>query len=114
MTQHDLGESFKALDKAKDAIENAEYNLKGGFVSATANHAKTHQGAHAKFSELFVRTGIFPTEISSDISVIFDFRQEADYDLDTDITHEEATDLIRRASSFYRLTKTYLQELVQA
>ena len=39
MTRHDLGESFKALDKAKDAIENAEYNLKGGFVSATANRA---------------------------------------------------------------------------
>ena len=39
MTQHDFGESFKALDKAKDAIENAEYNLKGGFVSATANRA---------------------------------------------------------------------------
>lgn len=132
MTQHEYGESFKALEKAGDAIENAEYNLKGGFVSATANrayygcyycmiallytkniHAKTHQGAHAKFSELFVKTGIFPIEISSDISVIFDFRQEADYDLDTDITHEEASDLIKRASAFHLLTKNYLQELIQ-
>jgi uncharacterized protein (UPF0332 family) len=45
--------------------------------------------------------------------MIFDFRQEADYDLDTDITHEEASDLIRRARSFYQLAKTYLQEFVQ-
>ncbi len=132
MTQHEYGESFKALEKAGEAIENAEYNLKGGFVSATANRAyygcyycmiallytknvqaKTHQGAHAKFSELFIKTGLFPVEIASDISVIFDFRQEADYDLDTDITHEEARDLVRRANSFYLLTKAYLQEFVQ-
>jgi len=132
MTHPEYAESVKALEKAEDALENAEYNLKGGFVSATANrayygcyycmiallysknvHAKTHQGAHAKFSELFVKTGIFPIEISNDISVIFDFRQEADYDLDTDISHEEAKDLIKRASSFYQLTKAYLQELVQ-
>lgn len=132
MTHSEYSESIKALEKAEDAIENAEYNLKGGFISATANrayygcyycmiallytknvHAKTHQGAHAKFSELFVKTGIFPNETSSDISVIFDFRQEADYDLDTDITYEEASDLIRRALSFYQLAKAYLQEFVQ-
>jgi uncharacterized protein (UPF0332 family) len=69
MTHPEQSESFKALEKAEDAIENAEYNLKGGFISATANrayygcyycmiallytksvHAKTHQGAHTKFS----------------------------------------------------------------
>jgi uncharacterized protein (UPF0332 family) len=76
-------------------------------------HAKTHRGVNAKFSELFVKSAISPIEISNDISIIFDFRQEADYDLDTDITHEEASDLIRRASSFYQLTKAYLQELVR-
>ena len=133
MTQPEQSESLKALEKAEDAIENAEYNLKGGFISATANrtyygcyycmiallytkdvHAKTHQGAHAKFSELFVKTGIFPIETSSDISVIFDFRQEADYDLDTDITHEEASDLIRRARSFYHLAKAYYQEFIHS
>jgi hypothetical protein len=30
MTRPEYGESFKALEKAGDAIENAEYNLKGG------------------------------------------------------------------------------------
>jgi uncharacterized protein (UPF0332 family) len=39
MTHPEYDESFKALEKAGDAIENAEYNLKGGFVSATANRA---------------------------------------------------------------------------
>lgn len=121
MTHPEYSESLKALEKAEDAIGNAEYNLKGGFISATANrtyyacyycmvallytknvHAKTHQGVHGKFSELFVKTAIFPVETSNDISVIFDFRQEADYDLDTDITPEEASDLIKRARSLHR------------
>ena len=30
LTRPEYGESFKALEKAGDAIENAEYNLKGG------------------------------------------------------------------------------------
>lgn len=124
-------ESLKALEKAADAIENAEYNLKGGFISATANrayyscyysmiallytrnvYAKTHQGARAKFSELFIKSSIFPIEYSDSIAMLFDYRQEADYDLDEDITHEEAANLIKKASEFYRLVNTYFQNLI--
>ena len=39
MTHPEYAESGKALEKAEHALENAEYNLKGGFVSATANGA---------------------------------------------------------------------------
>ncbi len=127
----EYAESLKALEKAADAIENAEYNLKGGFISATANrayyscyysmiallytqniYAKTHQGARAKFSELFIKTSIFPIETSDSIAMLFDYRQEADYDLDEDITNEEAANLIRKADDFYQLVKAYFQKLV--
>lgn len=130
MTQPEYAESLKALEKAADAIENAEYNLKGGFISATANrayyscyyciiallytqnvYAKTHQGARAKFSELFIKTAIFPIEISDSIAMLFDYRQEADYDLDEDITHDEAANLIRKAEEFYKLVKAYFHKL---
>ena len=115
-------ESSKAFDKAADAIENAKYNLKGGFFVATANRAyyacyycliallytqkvysKTHQGTKAKFSELFIKTGILPVETSDMISLLFDYRQEADYDLDAEITKEEAAMLIDKASKIYSL-----------
>ena len=43
--------------------------------------------------------------------MLFDYRQEADYDLDEDITHEEATNLIRKADDFYHLVKAYFQNL---
>lgn len=124
-------ESSKAFEKAVDAIENAKYNFKGEFYGATANRAyyacfycliallytkkvysKTHQGAKAKFSELFIKTDIFPIEISDSISLLFDYRQEADYDLDADITGEEADMLIAKASEIYSLCNTYFQKLV--
>ena len=123
--------SYKALEKAADAIENARYNLKGNFFAATVNrtyyacyyciiallytqsvYSKTHQGARAKFSELFIKTSIFPLEISDSITMLFDYRQEADYDLDEDITYEEAEDLINKANKIYQLAKEYFQELI--
>jgi uncharacterized protein (UPF0332 family) len=126
----DYSESFKALEKAGDAIENARYNLKGEFFAATANRAhyacyycmtallytqniysKTHQGTRAKFSELFIKTSIFPIEISDSIALLFDYRQEADYDLDEDITYEEAENLINKASEIYQLINSYFQGL---
>jgi len=124
-------ESLKALEKAADAIENAEYNLKGGFFSVTANrtyyacyycmiallytqdvYAKTHQGARAKFLELFIKTSIFSIEISDSIAMLFEYRQEADYDLDENITEAEAANLIRKADDFYQLVKEYFKKIV--
>jgi len=131
MTSPEYTESLKAFDKAADAIDNAKYNLKGGYFSATANrayyacyycliallytqkvYAKTHQGTKAKFTELFVKTDIFPAETSDSISMLFDYRQEADYDLDEDISYEEAATLIDKASEIYHLTNTYFQKIM--
>ncbi|HEX9512809.1 MAG TPA: HEPN domain-containing protein [Puia sp.] len=130
MIHPEYSESLKALEKAANAIENAEYDLKGGFVLATANrayygcyycmmallytqnvYAKTHQGVRVKFSELFIKTEVFSLETSNDIALIFKYRQEADYDLDTDITPAEARDLVNKAQEFYQQTKDYLQKI---
>lgn len=126
MTANDHTESLKAFDRAKDAIENAKYNFNGGFFVATANrayyacyysliallythevYAKTHQGTKAKFSELFIRSGIFPANLSDSITMLFDYRQEADYDLDADISMEEAQMLIDKATEIFSLCQTY-------
>jgi uncharacterized protein (UPF0332 family) len=131
MIPAEYNESIKALEKAADAIENAKYNLRGEFYGVTANrtyyacyycliallytqkvYSKTHQGAKAKFSELFIKTGIFPVEVSDLISLLFDYRQEADYDLDAEITKEEANSLISKASEIYSLCNTYFQRLL--
>jgi uncharacterized protein (UPF0332 family) len=129
MTSPAYNEALKALEKAKDAVQNAAYDLKGGFVLATANrayyacyycmtallytenvYAKTHQGIRAKFSEHFIKPGVFPVTTSEIISLLFDYRQEADYDLDADITPEEASDLVEKAREFLQLTRQYFEK----
>lgn len=70
-------------------------------------YAKTHQGVKAKFSELFIKTGLFPQYASDIIQRLFENRQEADYDFDTDITADEAATSIQKAREFLQLTKTY-------
>ncbi len=131
MTPHEHIETFKALEKAANAIETAKYNLKGGFIAATANrsyyacyycivallytqnvYAKTHQGTRAKFTELFIKTSVFPIELSDSIALIFDYRQQADYNLDEDITPDEAANLINKAVEFYQLVMAHLPKII--
>ncbi|RYZ80934.1 MAG: HEPN domain-containing protein [Proteobacteria bacterium] len=124
-------ESEKALHRAADALENAEYNLKGSYTLAAANrsyyacyycmsallytknvYAKTHQGTKSKFTEIFIKDlKAFPPELSEDLTTLFDYRQEADYDLDADISLDEARNILQKASEFYMKSKTYLQSL---
>ncbi len=129
MTSPAYNEALKALEKADNAVQNAAYDLKGGFVLATANrayyacyycmtallytenvYAKTHHGIRAKFSEHFIKPGIFPTSSSDIVTLLFDYRQEADYDLDADITPEEASYLVEKATAFLQLTRQYFQK----
>jgi len=121
--------ALKALDKAEDAINTAEYDLVGHHILVATNrayysyfycitallitenvYAKTHQGAHSKFSELYIRTGIFSESVAVKIKSAFNLRQEADYDLDAEITMEVATNTIEDAKEFYSLCKNYLLE----
>jgi uncharacterized protein (UPF0332 family) len=119
------------LEKAADTIKNAKYNLNGAFYSGTANrtyyacyycliallytqkvYLKTHQGAKAKFSELFIKTEFFPVEVSDSISLLFDSRQEADYDLDAEITKDDAEMLVSKANEIYYLCNGYFQNFI--
>jgi uncharacterized protein (UPF0332 family) len=96
------------LDKALDALATARHDLEANFTLAAANrsyysmfycmtgllylhdiHTKSHQGIRTKFSELFIKSGLFPLEVSYYLQNAFALRQEADYDLDADVTKED-------------------------
>ena len=123
-------ESFKIMEKAEEAIEAAEYNINGGFNLAATNrayyacyysmsamlltqevYAKTHQGVRGKFSELFIKTAIFPDFIANYIKTAFDLRQEADYDFDADIPIEVVKEVVNNTKEFYELALAYLNNL---
>jgi uncharacterized protein (UPF0332 family) len=126
MNTDSYNEAKKALEKEDHALQNAAYDLKGGFFLATANRAyycmtallqtqdtfaKTHQGIRSKFSELFIKTGVFPTSASDTITILFDYRQEADYDVGAEITINEAQTILERAGSFLTMATDYFQQL---
>lgn len=130
MSKPDYYESLKATHKALEAIAAAEHDIKGNFTLAAINriyyasyycmtallltknvHAKTQQGTRSKFSELFIKTGVFSDDIADHIKTAFDLRQEADYDFDADISKEIAELLVINAKELHRLSVDYLRTL---
>lgn len=127
-----LYEAQLALERAEDNLEESAHDLNGGFTIATAKRAyyaifycltallytegiqtKRHSGAQGKFHDLFIRTGHFPRETINWIQTSFQLRQSGDYDLEADISTEEARQSLDYARQFYALTKTYLDELIR-
>lgn len=123
-------DSLKALARAEEAIDAAELDINGGHNLAAANRAyyrcyycmvallltkqvsaKSHQGIRAKFSELFIKTGIFPEIMATYIKNAFELRQEADYDLDADISQEDVKKLLDNIKEIYFAAVSYLQSL---
>ncbi len=74
-------------------------------------YPKTHHGAKSKFGELFIKTGILPALVGDSITELFDYRQAADYDLDENLTQQEAEILVVKANEVYNLTTAYLQNI---
>lgn len=127
-----LYEAQNALDRAEDTLEESAYNLTGGYTIATVNrayysifycitallhtedtHTKRHSGAHGRFHDLFVRTERFPHETVKWIHTVFQLRQSGDYDLDADISEEQAVQSLQYARQFYDLTKVYIDNLLK-
>ncbi|MFD2570269.1 HEPN domain-containing protein [Spirosoma soli] len=126
-------EAQLALERAEDTLNESAHDLNGGFTIAAANRAyyaifycltallytegvqtKRHSGVQGKFYELFIRTGRFPHETINWIQAAFQLRQSGDYDLETDISVEEAHQSLDYARQFYRLTKEYLDEYTKS
>ena len=80
----------KIIEKAADALSDAEFNLKYERYEAAINRAyyaifysisalleakqvatKTHQGAHSKFNEFYLKTGLLPLELNACLDVVF-------------------------------------------
>ena len=59
--------------------------LKGSFKTTT------HNGVKSKFSEQFIKTGLFPAELGRIYSQLFTWRQKGDYADLFDFTEEKVT-----------------------
>jgi len=69
-----------------------------------------HAGVLAKFDELFIRQGIFPTELSKIIHHAFDMRQAGDYQKSKVITEEQAIEVLKSAEEFVKAIEEKLSQ----
>lgn len=114
------------LDHAASALDDASFLMEGNRLLALANRSyysiyycvcallatqnvttKKHSAARAKFSELFVKPGLFDVEASKIVGNAFAARQSADYDMESFISQPEAALLLADARTFYALTLDY-------
>lgn len=130
MTKDLLEESLKGLDRAKDALNAARHDLKGGYELAAVNRAyysifycanallhikninvKSHQGVRTKFSEEYIKTGLLPLAFAEKMRNAYSLREEADYDLDASISIQEAQTTIQDAEDILSASELFLKNL---
>ena len=118
----------RILFKAQYCLESSQSSFEENFFEASVNrayysmfhsvqallfasksYAKTHSGAHSRFRELFIITGIFDKELSISLQRSFEKRQFSDYDYD-EVLPEDATESIHDARLFLNATILYLKE----
>lgn len=114
------------LKKAEQALSDAIFNFEGARYEASLNrsyytafycitafletkelYSKTHQGAHHKFHEAFVKPGLLPIEMSKSLSLLFKLRQTGDYDFEREVTGQEVQQALDSARAFLSATQDY-------
>lgn len=72
---------------------------------------KTHTGAHTEFRRQFIQAGLFPKTYSDIITELFNLRQGGDYEIDFDISLEDAHSALTQATEFFQQTEAYLRSI---
>ena len=123
-------EDKKALSQARmehaaECLSAAESLLVSGSYRSAANRSyyamravlafdeidmKKHSGVIAEFRRLYIKTGIFDSELSTIISVLFDIRTESDYDDFFIISKDDVIHQVESARYFLAVISEYLAE----
>ncbi|MBI5815716.1 MAG: HEPN domain-containing protein [Nitrospinae bacterium] len=69
-----------------------------------------HSGVISLFDTEFVMKGIFPKEMSKDIHLIFEMRQNADYKATEEISADKASEACAKAQRFVVNVSQYLSD----
>ncbi len=93
------------------AINRAYYCIFGcarALLHENGLYAKTHQGVQTKISELFIKTALLERRHGDAMRYVFELRQTSDYDLDAELTIEDASYAIEAAAQFIEATEKLL------
>lgn len=120
--------SAARFEHAKECLEAAQLLLNAENYKSAANrsyyaifHAmravlaydeidmKHHSGIISEFRRLYIKTGIFDAYMSTIISVLFNVRQDSDYDDFFVISKTEVVEQIENADAFLSKIQEYLR-----
>ena len=99
------------FDHYLGAINRAYYCIFGcarALLHEKGLYAKTHQGVQTKINELFIKTALMERKQGDSMRNVFELRQISDYDLDADLTEEDALFAIDAAVQFMAAAKNLL------
>ncbi|MBC8508720.1 MAG: HEPN domain-containing protein [Anaerolineales bacterium] len=117
------------IDGARDALESAQYNQKGGYYGLTVNRGyyaffygasavlftlditrSKHSGILAAFREQFVKTGFFSVQDSNAYGEAFELRNISDDEMLGDVGQDQASITIENAKGFIDRCVLYLKQ----
>jgi uncharacterized protein (UPF0332 family) len=118
------------MEQAHDTLREAEILLGESALRGTINRAyyamfyallallaarrlgtSKHSGAISLFDREFVKTGLFPRELSRILHVAFDRRQTYDYGEMVPITRQIAEETLSDAKTFVAALESYLRSI---
>lgn len=118
-----LAHSEECLSAAKSLKETENYKSAANRAYYTVFHAmravlalneidmKRHSGVISEFRRLYIKTGIFQSELSQIISSLFEIRSDSDYDDFFVISKDEVNEQIQNAEQFLTSVRLYLAEV---
>ncbi len=110
----------RQLESADEAIEDADFLLKGGRYKAAPSFAyyamfyaamaalmrsggdlpRTHGGVTNQFGLHYVRTGIIDPELAGTLQDTYELRRKSDYELDVNFAENQIRQAVRNARAF--------------
>lgn len=124
-----MNEIRELVRRADRALSTAKLNLDSGDNEASVSRSyyamfyaaeailltkemdfSSHRSVISLFGQHFVKEGIFPPDLGSDLGEAFKDRLNGDYSMKPIITHEAAVNALGRAENFVEEIKKYLEK----
>ena len=121
MVKHESDKSRQTFEQAKllmqdgywDGVANRLYYASFHAVNALLIHdghsVRTHHGASAMFRQLYIKTGILPTEVSEHYAILQTMREKSDYNCSFDATQQLIEPLIAPTQNLIETILKYIE-----
>ncbi len=87
----------------------AAFYAANALLSTLGEARSKHSGVISVFRQRFIKTGELRAGLSEIYEDLINSRQRGDYDLNTDIDHETALELLQKARQFVEEVEQWLQ-----